>query len=145
MVTDILHSQQHNSTQHDMLPQHPVYKNELDSECYNITLSRKNIASWWWSEKIETCRSVFNCFMWNLYKCKCWLRIEAILQNARCNNNIYRWLSLESNFRAYESVSLSLSLSLSLSSVHVHTVQDVCPDMMLNLIRSHCCILILKI
>ena len=21
----------------DMLPQHPVYKNELDSECYNIT------------------------------------------------------------------------------------------------------------
>ena len=28
-----LHSQQHISTQHDMLPQHPVCKNELDSEC----------------------------------------------------------------------------------------------------------------
>ena len=28
----------------DMLPQHPVYKNELDSECSNITLARKNIA-----------------------------------------------------------------------------------------------------
>jgi len=25
-----------------MLPQHPVYKNELDNECYNITLARKN-------------------------------------------------------------------------------------------------------
>jgi len=28
----------------DMLPQHPVYKNELHSECYNIILARKNIA-----------------------------------------------------------------------------------------------------
>jgi len=28
----------------DMLPQHPVYKNELDSECYNINLARKNRA-----------------------------------------------------------------------------------------------------
>jgi len=39
-----LHSQKHISTQHDMLPQHPVYKNELYSECYNITLARKTIA-----------------------------------------------------------------------------------------------------
>jgi len=39
-----LHSQQHISTQQDMLPQHPVYENELDSECYNIILVRKNIA-----------------------------------------------------------------------------------------------------
>jgi len=39
-----LHSQKHISTQHDMLPQHTVYKNELDTECYNITLARKNIA-----------------------------------------------------------------------------------------------------
>jgi len=56
-------------------------KNELDSECYNITLARKNIAPWWRSKKIETCRSIlsgFNCFMWNLYKCKCWLIIEVI-------------------------------------------------------------------
>ena len=29
-------------------------------------------------------------FMWNLYKCNCWLIIEAILQNARCNNKIYK-------------------------------------------------------
>jgi len=28
----------------DMLPQHPVYKNELNCECYNITLVRKNVA-----------------------------------------------------------------------------------------------------
>ena len=39
-----LHSQEHISTQHDMLPQHPVYKNELNCECYNITLAWKNIA-----------------------------------------------------------------------------------------------------
>ena len=39
-----LHFQQHISTQRDMLPQHPVYKNELDNGCYNITLARKNIA-----------------------------------------------------------------------------------------------------
>jgi len=32
-----LHSQQHISTQHDMLPQHPVCKNELDSEFYNFS------------------------------------------------------------------------------------------------------------
>jgi len=40
-----LHPQQHISTQHDMLPQHLVYKNELNCECYNMTLARKNIAS----------------------------------------------------------------------------------------------------
>jgi len=39
-----LHSQQHISKQHDKLPQHPVYKNELNCECYNITLARKYIA-----------------------------------------------------------------------------------------------------
>jgi len=38
-----LHSQQHISTQPDMLPQHPVYKNELNCECYNITLARKEL------------------------------------------------------------------------------------------------------
>jgi len=39
-----LHCQQHISTQHDILPQNPVYKNELNCECYNITLARENIA-----------------------------------------------------------------------------------------------------
>ena len=87
-----LHSQQHISTQHDMLSQHPVYKNKLNCECYNITLVRKNIVPWWWSKNIETCRSVLSvliAFMWNLCKCNCWLIIEVILQNARCNNKIY--------------------------------------------------------
>jgi hypothetical protein len=40
-----LHSQQRIPTQHDMLPQHQVYRNELNCECYNITLARRNIAS----------------------------------------------------------------------------------------------------
>ena len=39
-----LHSQQRIPTQHDMLPQHHVYRNELNCECYNITLARRNIA-----------------------------------------------------------------------------------------------------
>jgi len=37
-----LHSQQHNSKQHDMLPQHPVYKNELDNEYYNFSKEKHN-------------------------------------------------------------------------------------------------------
>jgi len=45
----------------DMLPQHLVYKNELNRE-YVITLARNEENSWWWSEKIETSRSGFNCF-----------------------------------------------------------------------------------
>jgi len=36
-----LHSLQHIPTQRDMLPQHPVYKNELNRE-YVITLARNN-------------------------------------------------------------------------------------------------------
>jgi len=28
----------------DTLPQHRVYRNELNFECYNITLARRNIA-----------------------------------------------------------------------------------------------------
>jgi len=27
--------------------------------------------------------------MWNLCKCNCWLIIEVILRNARCNNKVY--------------------------------------------------------
>ena len=34
-----LHSQQRIPTQHDMLPQHHVCRNELNCECYNITLT----------------------------------------------------------------------------------------------------------
>jgi hypothetical protein len=48
-------------TQHDMLPKHLVCKYELNCEYCNITLAR-NKALWWWSDKIETCRSVLKCF-----------------------------------------------------------------------------------
>ena len=58
-------------TQHDMLPQHLICKYELNCEYCNITLARKK-ALWWWSDKIETCRSVLKCFMWN-YMCIRWL------------------------------------------------------------------------
>ena len=47
-----------------MLPQHLVCKYELNCEYWNITLAR-NKAPWWWSDKIETCRSVLKCFKWN--------------------------------------------------------------------------------
>jgi len=53
---------QHIPTQHDMLPQQLVCKNELNCEYCNITLARNNKALWWWSDKIETCRSDFKCF-----------------------------------------------------------------------------------
>ena len=39
-----LHSQQRIPTQHDMVPQHHVYRNELNCESYNITLARRHIA-----------------------------------------------------------------------------------------------------
>ena len=52
-------------------PQHLVCKYELNCEYCSITLAR-NKAPWWWSDKIETCRSVLKCFMWN-YMCIRWL------------------------------------------------------------------------
>jgi len=52
---------QHIPTQHDMLPQHLVCKYELNCEYCNITLAG-NKAPRWWSDKIETCRSVLKCF-----------------------------------------------------------------------------------
>ena len=42
-----------------------------NNENCNITLARSK-APWWWSDKIETCRSVLKCFMWN-YMCIRWL------------------------------------------------------------------------
>jgi len=51
---------QHIPTQHHMLPQHLVCKYELNCEYCNITLAR-NRAPWWWSDKIETRRSVLKC------------------------------------------------------------------------------------
>ena len=86
-----LHSLQQIATQHDMLPQHLVYKNEPNRE-YVITLARNDETPWWWSEKIETCRSSFmclKCFKWKLYRCICWLIVKVILRNARCNGEIH--------------------------------------------------------
>ena len=80
-----LHSLQQIPTQHDMLPQHLVYRNELNRE-YVITLARNDENPWRWSEKIETCRSGFK---WKLYRCICWLIVEVVLRNARCNNEIH--------------------------------------------------------
>ena len=60
-----------------MLPQHLVYKNELNRE-YVITLARNDETPWWWSKKIETCRSGFKCFKWKLYRCICWLIVDVI-------------------------------------------------------------------
>ena len=57
---------QHIPTQHDMLPQHLVCKYELNCEYCNIILA-KNKAPWWWSDKIETCRSVLKVFYVKLY------------------------------------------------------------------------------
>ena len=79
-----LHSLQHIPTQHDMLPQHLVYKNELNCE-YVITLARNDETPWWWSEKIETCQSGFKCFKWKLYRCICWLIVEANDPHLSCN------------------------------------------------------------
>ena len=70
-----------------MLPQHIVYKNELNRE-YVISLARNEETPWWWSEKIEICRSGFKCFKWKLFKFICWLIAEVILRNARCNDEI---------------------------------------------------------
>ena len=82
-----LHSLQQIPTQHYMLSQHLVYKNELKRE-YVITLARKDETHWWLSEQIETCRSGFKCFKWKLFRCICWLIVKVILRNARCNDEI---------------------------------------------------------
>ena len=42
-----------------------------------ITLASNDETPWWWSEKIETCRSDFKCFKWKLYRCICWLIVEV--------------------------------------------------------------------
>jgi len=61
---------QHVPTQHDTLPQHLVWKYEFNCESCNMTLAR-NKAPWWWSDKIETCRSVLKCFKSVLYEIIC--------------------------------------------------------------------------
>ena len=43
-----------------------------------ISLARNDETPWWWSEKIETCRSGFKCFKRKLYRCICWLIVEVM-------------------------------------------------------------------
>ena len=81
---------QHIPTQHYMLPQHLVCKYELNCEHCNITLAR-NKAPWWWSDKIETCRSVLKCFKvfyGKLYVLSLVDKLKWFYKNARCYNNI---------------------------------------------------------
>ena len=106
------YSLQQTPTQHDMLPQHLICKNEPNRE-YVITLARNDKTPWWWSEKIETCRGGFKCFKLKLYRCICWLIVEVILRSARCNDEIYEcrclnnWCSVHKVFmcRAINSAS----------------------------------------
>ena len=118
-----------------MLPQHLVYKNELNRE-YVITLARNDETPWWWSEKIETCRSGFKCFKWKLYRCICWLIVEVILQNARCNDEIHTSFFFGTNtphctlfpntYNAWDLRFLRLSLSRLLSSGMIMYPQTRC-------------------
>ena len=75
-----------------MLPQHLVCKYELNCEYCNITLER-NKAPWWWSDKIETCRSVLKCFKSVTCEIICafvgWFNWNDSTKNGRCYNKIY--------------------------------------------------------
>ena len=55
----------------------------------NITLAR-NKAPWWWSDKIETCRSVLKLFYVKLYVHSLVDKLKWFYENARCYNKIYR-------------------------------------------------------
>jgi len=91
-----LHSLQQIPTQHDMLPQHLVYKKELNHE-YVMPLARNDETPWWWPEKIETCRSGFKCFKWKLHRCICWLIVEVRrLQICKPVMKISQWYSSDS-------------------------------------------------
>ena len=72
----------------DMLPQHLICKYELNCEYGNINLARKK-APWWWSDKIETCRSVLKVFYVKLYVHSLVDKLKWFYENARCYNKIY--------------------------------------------------------
>jgi len=65
----------------------------------NITLAR-NKALWWWSDKIETCRSVLKVFYMKLYVHSLVDKLKWFYENARCYNKIYNRLSVEQNENA---------------------------------------------
>ena len=79
------------TTQHDMLQQHLVCKYELNCEYCNKILAR-NKAPWWWSDKIETCRSVLKVFYVKLYMHLLVDKLKWFYENARCYNKIYMWI-----------------------------------------------------
>ena len=57
--------------------------------------------------------------MWYLFKCSCWLIIEVILRNARCNNKVFlRVISAELLVLRY---GLAAQGSLGNTAIH-HTV-----------------------
>jgi len=68
---------------HDILPQHLVCKYHLNCELYNTTLAR-NKAPWWWSDKIETCRSVLKVSYVKLYVHSLVAKIEVIVEKNLC-------------------------------------------------------------
>jgi len=76
-----------------MLPQHLVCTYELNCEYCNITLARNKVP-WWWSDKIETCRSVLKCFKSVLceiiYVHSLVDKLKWFYENARCYNKIFR-------------------------------------------------------
>ena len=100
---------QHIPTQYNMLPQHLVFKYELNCEYRNITLKR-NKAPWWWSDKIETCRSVLKCFMWNYMSIRwlinwCWyknLLWGKVLSSTHCRVNWHK--ALKKNLQHSKSI-----------------------------------------
>ena len=60
-------------------------------EYCNITLAR-NKAPWWWSDKIETCRSILNClkvFYVKLYVHSLVDKLKWFYENARCYNKTH--------------------------------------------------------
>jgi len=62
---------------------------------FNSCLQTRNKDPWWWSDKIEICRSVFNfskkIFMWN------YILVDELKwfykKNALCYNKIYKYFS----------------------------------------------------
>ena len=70
-----------------------VYKYELNCEYCNITLARNKAPWWWWSEKIETCRSVLSVlkvFYVKLYVHSLVNELKWFCKNARCYSKVYR-------------------------------------------------------
>ena len=80
-----------------------------------ITLER-NWAPWWWSDKIETCRSVLKClkvFYMKLYVHSLVDKFQWFYKNTQCYNNIYnkfqylngsKWIKIGSRVGVVESV-----------------------------------------